>query len=151
MVRSKSFSGLIRFRAVQITNDTDTPSTARFRILCLASQDLLDRDSVSAKALERTAMLVTKFPASTIEQIVLHPRLHRSFEWGDIPACVKQTSEMRFYDGSALGDAYSIYGVDPAHGALAVIRPDGYVGVVAQLDDVRQVEDYLQACIRTVS
>jgi hypothetical protein len=58
---------------------------------------------------------------------------------------------MRFYDGSALGDAYSIYGVDPAHGALAVIRPDGYVGVVAQLDDVKQVEEYLQACIRTVS
>ncbi|CAI7645357.1 unnamed protein product [Penicillium pancosmium] len=129
----------------------DTPSTARFRVLCLASQDLLDRDSVSAKALERTAMLVTKFPASTIEQIVLHPRLHRTFEWGDIPACVKQTSEMRLYDGAALDDAYSIYGVDPAHGALAVIRPDGYVGVVAQLDDLKQVEEYLQACIRTVS
>jgi hypothetical protein len=141
---------LIRFRAFQLTNDTDTPSTGRFRILCLTSQDLLDREGVSAKALERMAILIANFPASTIEQIVLHPRLHRFFEWGDIPDCVKQTSEMRFYDGSALGDAYSIYGVDPAHGALAVIRPDGYVGVVAQLGDVKQVEEYLRACIRTI-
>jgi hypothetical protein len=58
---------------------------------------------------------------------------------------------MRFHDGSALDDAYAIYGVDPARGALAVIRPDGYVGVVAHLDDVAQVEEYLKRCIRTVS
>lgn len=151
MVRWSSLSELIGSRAVQLTNDTDLLSTGRFRILCLASQDLLNRKGVSAQALEMTATLVSKFPASTIEQIVLHPRLDRSFEWDDIPASVKQTSEMRFYEGSTLVDAYSIYGVDPAHGALAVIRPDGYVGVVAQLDDVKRVEEYLLTCIRTVS
>lgn len=36
---------------------------------------------------------------------------------------------MRFHGGSALNDAYAVYGVDPARGALAVIRLDGYVGV----------------------
>lgn len=143
--------GVYHFRAVQITNNLDIPSTGRFRILCLTSNDLLDRKSLSAETLETTTLLMKKFPASIIEQIVLHPRLHRSFEWDDIPACVKQTSEMRFYDGSALDDAYSIYGVDPTCGALAVIRPDGYVGVVSQLGDVKKLEQYLHSCIRTVS
>lgn len=94
-------------------------------------------------------LFTAQFPATLIEQIVLHPRLHRSFEWDDIPACVKQQAEMRFYDGSALEDAYGIYGVDPAQGALAVIRPDGYVGVVAHLD-AQMAYEYLRRCIRTV-
>ncbi|KAJ5688962.1 hypothetical protein N7462_003354 [Penicillium macrosclerotiorum] len=126
----------------------DILSTGRFRILCLASNDLLDRNSASAQALEAIALLAAKFPVSVIEQIVLHPSLHRHFEWDDIPACVKQHAEMRFHDGSALDDAYSIYGVDPARGALAVIRPDGYVGVVARLEDIARVEEYLKQCIR---
>jgi hypothetical protein len=94
---------------------------------------------------------MTTFPVSIIELIVLHPKLHRPFEWDDVPVCVKQRAEMRFHDGSALDDAYAIYGVDPAKGALAVIRPDGYVGVVARLDHVSRVEEYLKRCIRTVN
>ncbi|KAJ5620588.1 hypothetical protein N7510_004572 [Penicillium lagena] len=128
----------------------DTPSTGRFRILSLTSTDLLDRNSVSAQALDATTRLAAQFPPTIIEQIVLHPRLHRSFQWDDIPACVKQQAEMRFYDGLALDDAYRIYGVDPARGALAVIRPDGYVGVVARLDNVAKLDEYLKRCIRTV-
>ena len=58
---------------------------------------------------------------------------------------------MCFYDGSVLDDAYTIYGVDPAKGVLLVVRPDGYVGVVASLDDVQRVDRYLKSCIRTVS
>lgn len=58
---------------------------------------------------------------------------------------------MRFYDGSVLDDAYTIYGVDPAQGVLLVVRPDGYVGVVASLDDVQRVDRYLTSCVRTVS
>jgi hypothetical protein len=95
--------------------------------------------------------LVAQFPKSVVEQIILHPKLQRSFEWDDIPACVKQEAEMRFYDGSVLDDAYTIYGVDPARGALLVVRPDGYVGVVASLSDVQRVDRYLKRCIRTVS
>ncbi|KAJ5461846.1 uncharacterized protein N7458_003398 [Penicillium daleae] len=129
----------------------DIPSTGRFRVLCLASTDLLDRQSVSARALDAVSGLMTTFPVSIIELIVLHPKLHRPFEWDDVPTCVKQRAEMRFHDGSALDDAYAIYGVDPAKGALAVIRPDGYVGVVARLDHVSRVEEYLKRCIRTVN
>lgn len=131
-------------------NPTDIPSTGRFRILCLTSTDLLDRSSVSAQTLEAVTLLEAQFPKSIIEQIVLHPQLHRSFEWNDVPTCVKRQAEMRFYDGSALDDAYGIYGVDPARGALVVVRPDGYVGVVSCLGDVQKVDRYLRQCIRTV-
>jgi hypothetical protein len=111
----------------------------------------LDRQSVSAQALDALDHLMAKFPASVIELIVLHPKLHRQFEWNDVPACIKQRAEMRFHDGSALDDAYAIYGVDPAGGALAVIRPDGYVGTVAGLGDFARVEGYLKRCVRMIS
>ena len=126
------------------------PSTGRFRILSLTSTDLLDQNGVSAKTLNAVTSLTGRFPKCLIEQIVLHPRLHRSFEWEDVPACVKQQAEMCFYDGSALDDAYRIYGVDPTQGAVVVVRPDGYVGVVAHLGDVSRIDGFLRRCIRTV-
>ncbi|KAJ6105113.1 hypothetical protein N7523_010187 [Penicillium sp. IBT 18751x] len=129
----------------------DLLSTGRFRILCLTSTDLLDRSSFSAKALDAVTLLTMQFPASLIEHIVLYPQLHRSFEWDDIPSCVKQQAEMSFYDGSALDNSYEIYGVDPAQGALAVIRPDGYIGIIAGLSEVGEVDGYLKQCIGTVN
>jgi hypothetical protein len=106
------------FKASYLTSRLlDIPSTGRFRILSLTSADLLDQDSISAQTLAAVTLLAAQFPKSVVEQIILHPKLHRSFEWDDIPACVKQEAEMRFYDGSVLDDAYTIYGVDPAQGA----------------------------------
>lgn len=85
-----------------------------------------------------------------LEQVVVHPRLERDFTWNDLPRDVKRYSEMSFYSGYEMDDVYGIYGVNPADGALAVVRPDGYIGVIAVLDDVKRVERYLQALIRTV-
>jgi hypothetical protein len=71
--------------------------------------------------------------------------------WRDLPAEIKAHSEMRFYSGYELADdVYKIYGVDEKEGALAVVRPDGYVGVVAGLGDVSAVEGYLQGVLRRV-
>ncbi|KAI9375810.1 major facilitator superfamily domain-containing protein [Aspergillus egyptiacus] len=81
--------------------------------------------------------VIPQFPASVIEQVVLHPRLAKDFMWKDVPRELKEHSEMRFYSGCALSDdVYAIYGVDPSQGALAVVRPDGYIGAIAALDDV---------------
>ncbi|OJJ70025.1 hypothetical protein ASPBRDRAFT_76652 [Aspergillus brasiliensis CBS 101740] len=92
---------------------------------------------VSAQTLRTIGSAVlSRFPASVIEQVVIHPRLSREFTWRDLPAELKKHSEMSFYSGYELDDVYKIYGVDAAQGALAVVRPDGYVGTVAALDDV---------------
>lgn len=94
--------------------------------------------------------MIPRFPPSVLEQVAVHPRLKRDFMWADIPQEVKQYSEMSFYSGYEIDDVYGIYGVDPAEGALAVVRPDGYIGVIAALSDVKRVESYLESLIRTI-
>ncbi|KAJ5732486.1 hypothetical protein N7493_003967 [Penicillium malachiteum] len=128
----------------------DLISTGRFRILCLTSSDLLNAQGVSARALTNIGSIIPQFPPSVLEQIVIHPRLSRDFSWNDIPAEVKEYSEMSFYSGCELDDVYATYGVDPAKGAVAVVRPDGYIGVISELRDVERVERYLKTLIRTV-
>ncbi|KAL4862090.1 hypothetical protein BDV12DRAFT_207458 [Aspergillus spectabilis] len=129
----------------------DFTSTGRFRILCLTSDDLLESEGTSGQTISFIGRsVIPRFPPSIIEQVVIHPKQPRSFEWDDIPSSVKQHSEMSFYDGYTIDDAYKVFGVDPARGALAVVRPDGYVGVVAALDDVSRIEKYLERCLRTV-
>lgn len=54
---------------------------------------------------------------------------------------------MTFYSGYELEDAYRIYGVDPAHGALVVVRPDGYVGLITELSDIARVDTYLSRIV----
>ncbi|RAK85489.1 FAD binding domain protein [Aspergillus costaricaensis CBS 115574] len=127
----------------------DLASTGRIRVLTLTSNDLLNAQSVSARSLQDVSALLGTFPAGIIEQIVVHPQLPREFEWDSLPGCVKEHAEMRFYNGSELEDAYEIYGVDPHQGAMVVVRPDGYVGIVVALGEVDRVGEYLRRCIRT--
>ncbi|KAL3478686.1 FAD binding domain-containing protein [Aspergillus californicus] len=126
----------------------DLASTGRFRILSLVSSDLLQPDGISASALKAITAMTQRFPATLIEQIIIHPQLSGHLTWEDIPSCAKEQAEMSFYNGYELDDAYRVYGVDPAQGALVVIRPDGYVGVVSQLDDVGRIDAYLSRIIR---
>ncbi|CAI7612485.1 unnamed protein product [Penicillium manginii] len=128
----------------------DFASTGRFRILCLTSTDILDPQGVSATTLSTLGRVIPRFPQSVVEQVVIHPRLERDFMWNDIPNEVKQYSEMSFYSGHELDDVYQTYGVDVSKGALAVVRPDGYVGIVATLEDAERVERFLESLICTV-
>lgn len=82
--------------------------------------------------------------------MVIHPRLPREFMWNDIIGEVKKYSEMSFYSGYELDDVYGVYGVDPNRGAIAIVRPDGYIGIISDLGDVKRVEQYLRTLIRTV-
>lgn len=71
--------------------------------------------------------------------------------WRDLPREIKEHSEMRFYSGYELSDdVYAVYGAEESEGALAVVRPDGYIGAVAALDDVESVKGFLARCVRTV-
>lgn len=55
---------------------------------------------------------------------------------------------MRFYNGIAIDDAYTTYGVDADKGAIVAVRPDGYVGSIAALGDVNRIKEYLGQCVR---
>ena len=43
---------------------------------------------------------------------------------------------------NAGGRAYSTYGIDRSAGAIVAVRPDGYVGIVAPLEDVGVLNTY---------
>lgn len=47
--------------------------------------------------------------------------------------------------GRVGGGGYSKYGIDPHAGAIVVVRPDGYVGMVAPLDRVDELKTYFGA------
>ncbi|KAL5050820.1 hypothetical protein BDW71DRAFT_215950 [Aspergillus fruticulosus] len=128
----------------------DLASTGRFRILSLLTNDLLQPTGVSATSLIATASLAQQFNPSLVEQIIVYPRVEGEITWNSVPACVKERSEMAFYNGYELEDAYGIYGVDPARGALVVVRPDGYVGLIAELRDVASVDAYLSPVVARI-
>ncbi|KAM5455175.1 putative phenol 2-monooxygenase (NADPH) [Microsporum audouinii] len=148
----------------------DIPSTGAFRILCLTSMDLLDPNGKSSQALTGLCELVkttsrTYSSSNILQLLAIYPRAlvgltpssppkaalpTSSFVWSDVPGCLREVAEMRVYCSAvASEDAYQLYGVSEDSGAVAVIRPDGYVGVVSSLDEegVNKVTRYLGGCI----
>jgi phenol 2-monooxygenase len=129
----------------------DFPSTGRFRILVLTSKDLLTPSGISATSLKQASAIISRFPEGIVELVVLHPIESNTFVWSDIPDVIKTHAEMRFYNGTELQDAYKVYGVDPTKGAGAVVRPDGYIGTIAELKDTERVGSYLKGCLRELN
>ncbi|KUJ06289.1 putative phenol 2-monooxygenase [Mollisia scopiformis] len=43
---------------------------------------------------------------------------------------------------SGHGHAYEVYGVNPKHGATAIVRPDGYVSMVLDIEDYAGISDF---------
>lgn len=128
----------------------DFLSTGRYRILVLASSDLLQPAGSSATALQQLChQVIPSFPQDIIELVVIHPIRTGRFEWTDVPACLKQHAEMRFH-GIGEDHAYGIYGVPEHQGAIVIVRPDGYVGIVTHLWEVEQACTYLKSCLVTV-
>jgi phenol 2-monooxygenase len=86
-----------------------------------------------------------------IELVILHPLPQNTFVWSELPRVVKTEAEMRFHNGTELEDAYRVYGVSREKGAIAVVRPDGYIGTIADLNDTERVERYLKGCLREIN
>lgn len=95
------------------------------------------------------AGIISKYPEGVIDLIVIHP-LQQRFEWVDIPQSVKQLAEMRTYGIVKEKDAYDLYGVSKAEGAVSIVRPDGYVGTISRLASFHVVEEYFKRTLREV-
>jgi len=106
----------------------------------------LDPTGQSQKALQACASIVKSHPAGSTDLVVLHPMKER-FEWTQIPSEVKKLAEMRTYGLSKKEDAYDIYGITKEEGAIAVVRPDGYVGILCRLSAPEVAESYLGNCL----
>ena len=40
------------------------------------------------------------------------------------------------------GDGYKNYGIDSKTGAIVIVRPDGYVGMISPLDKISDIDVY---------
>ena len=128
---------------------TEMPPTGRYYLTVFTSDDLLDKSGSSQSALQSAIETIGKFPEGTINIVVIHPLTTR-FEWTDLPTGVKKLAEMRVYGMARKEDAYDILGVSKDAGVMAVVRPDGYVGMLAPLVKPGMVDDYLRGCLATV-
>lgn len=130
----------------------DFPSTGRYRILIFTTRQLKTPESVCTRALETICRdLIPLYPRGMIELVALHPFVERSFEWDDVPACLKEFAEMRLHGPSATGSLYSTYGVSEDKGAVVVVRPDGYVATCRALDEVETLIPFFDECLVRVS
>ncbi|KAG9610187.1 putative phenol monooxygenase, partial [Aureobasidium melanogenum] len=127
----------------------ELPSHGRYRILVLTSTDLLDPTGKSQTALQACTKMMKSHPAGTLDLVILHPIKER-FEWTQIPSDVKRLAEMRTYGLSKKEDAYDVYGISKEEGAIAIVRPDGYVGVLCRLSAPEIAGTYLKDCLITV-
>ena len=50
--------------------------------------------------------------------------------------------------GHAGGKGYEAYGIDRAQGSVVVVRPDGYVGMVAPVDGIKDLGDYFSGFMK---
>ncbi|WEW61907.1 FAD-dependent oxidoreductase [Emydomyces testavorans] len=116
----------------------------------LTSNDLLASNGRSCVALTNICSNVMALFPPVIELVVIHPQLSRDFDWIDLPPCLKEHAEMSFYNGVEIEEVYKTYGVPADQGVVAVVRPDGYIGVLAALDDVERVDRYLRRFLRTM-
>ena len=128
---------------------TEMPPTGRYYLTVFTSNDLVDKSGPSQSALQSAIETISKFPEGTINLVVIHPLTTR-FEWTDLPAGVKMLAEMKVYGMARKEDAYDILGVSKDEGVMAVVRPDGYVGMLAPLTKAGSVEGYLRGCLAAV-
>ena len=127
----------------------EMPPTGRYYLTVFTSTDLLDKSGSSQSALQSAIETIGKFPEGTINLVVIHPLTTR-FEWTDLPVGVKKLAEMRVYGMARKEHAYDVLGVSKEEGVMAVVRPDGYVGMLGPLAKPGLVEDYLRGCLATV-
>ena len=51
--------------------------------------------------------------------------------------------------GISGGKAYTSYGIS-ADGAVVVVRPDGYIGMIAPLDSAKEISEYFAGFLKSV-
>ncbi|KAH9945760.1 FAD binding domain-containing protein [Amylocystis lapponica] len=130
------------------------PSDTRFKILVFAGNtaDKLQLKRLSALAVElgKPDAFLRRFSRGALDTVFdilcISSANKEEASHLDIPELFRPhwskvlLDDVDMYRRSRAGGGYDYYGVDP-HGAIVVVRPDGYIGTVApfeHLDDINQ-------------
>ncbi|KAJ7696431.1 FAD binding domain-containing protein [Mycena rosella] len=117
------------------------PSDARFKLLVFTG---------AAKALDTVGAAVGDLTVRfgrAVDVISILPYRQRDFTFMALPLPLRShwskvlcdEKDMRGRQG---GSAYAAFGIDPQAGAIICVRPDGYVGMVAPLEEVDSIAAY---------
>ncbi|KAI0701479.1 FAD binding domain-containing protein [Cytidiella melzeri] len=137
------------------------PSDTRFKILVFAG-DTSERgqmDRVRGCA-ERFAsedsfyrLSGGKNPQKVFDILSVCSQHKDSVNYTDLPVILRPhwskvlTDDMDMFRRTG-GNGYEAYGIDTLRGAIVVVRPDGYVGMVAPLDGTQDVNQYFASFMK---
>ncbi|KAF7294370.1 hypothetical protein HMN09_01166300 [Mycena chlorophos] len=120
------------------------PADTRFKLLLFVGSG---EEAKLKKLAEGVEKVVAKYGAEALDitSILKSPRPKYNFL--EVPASLRAHWSKVFYDqknlrGTEGGTAYETFGIDQEAGAIVVVRPDGYVGMVAPLLDTKALEAY---------
>jgi len=127
------------------------PSDSRFKILVFTgnSSDPTQLQKVQGMSqdLENVLSKLSTYRISLFfDLIAISSATKAAVRYNDLPKFLwshwsKVLIDDKDVKGVQGGDGYKNYGVSP-DGAIIVVRPDGYVGMVAPLDQVTEIEKY---------
>ncbi|KAJ5375968.1 hypothetical protein N7509_012854 [Penicillium cosmopolitanum] len=143
-------------------------SDGRFRLVVLAGdirfpmqKDRVDQlGSVLPSILNRYIAPISQFDGP-INTLTIHSSPWDEVEYHDFPEVLRPFDEVMgwaydriwseracTYDSECEGKAYEKWGVDLVRGAVAIIRPDQYVGWVGELEDTAGMTKYFDQILR---
>ena len=86
---------------------------------------------------------------SRVDVVLVHTTSHFEVSIPDLPQPFPQYPYNIFEDLE--GKAHRIIGVPPRLGAMCCVRPDGYVGMVSNLDDCAGAREYLKSALDSLT
>ncbi|KAI0339685.1 hypothetical protein BDW22DRAFT_1361261 [Trametopsis cervina] len=137
------------------------PSDTRFKVLVFAGNtteegqmslvnafatELEDKDGFFRRHGEEN-------PSKMFDILAISSQPKDKLNYVDLPAVLRPHWSKVLSDDTDMfsrtgGKGYEAYGIDTENGAVVVVRPDGYVGMVAPLDGIRDLNEYFAAFMK---
>ncbi|KAI0091496.1 FAD binding domain-containing protein [Irpex rosettiformis] len=137
------------------------PSDARFKILVFAGD--ITQESQVARVKECAAHFDKpegffrkyggKNPEKVFDVLAICSQQKDTLSYTDLPEVFRAHWSKVLTDDQDMfkrtgGDGYKTYGIDLLQGVVAVVRPDGYVSMLAPLDGVQDIDQYFSGFMR---
>nr|VWO96612.1 p-hydroxybenzoate hydroxylase [Ganoderma boninense] len=141
--------------AVLINIHDMLPSDARFKILVflgdISVEATMDRARALAIRMDAPEGFLRRFGQGAYEKVFdvlsICATKNDKMDFTDVPKFFRSHWSKALLDdkemsGRGGGGGYEAYGIDPAEGAIVVVRPDGYVGMVAPFEHLDDISGY---------
>ncbi|PIL24616.1 hypothetical protein GSI_12500 [Ganoderma sinense ZZ0214-1] len=131
------------------------PSDTRFKILVflgdISVEATMDRARALAKRMDAPEGFLKRFGQGAHEKVFdvlsICATTNDKMDFTDVPKLFRSHWSKVLLDDQDMtdrggGGGYEAYGIDPAEGAIVVVRPDGHVGKVAPLEHLDDISRY---------